>query len=76
MVDPHDREGILEAWESNFPRSRDAGERSLESKSEYVFSDCAGRVYPATLLDHLHKKLRDDLQLPKDCVLHSFRHTF
>jgi len=25
---------------------------------------------------HLHKKLRDDLQLPNDCVIHSLRHTF
>ena len=29
-----------------------------------------------TSLDHLHKKLRDDLELPKDCVIHSLRHTF
>ena len=27
-------------------------------------------------LDHLHKKLRGHLQLPNDCVIHSFRHTF
>jgi integrase len=26
--------------------------------------------------DHLHKKLRSDLRLPKDCVIHSLRHTF
>ena len=26
--------------------------------------------------DHLHKKLRDNLQLPNDCVIHSLRHTF
>ncbi|MGH9932242.1 MAG: tyrosine-type recombinase/integrase [Pyrinomonadaceae bacterium] len=25
---------------------------------------------------HLHKKLREDLPLPKDCVIHSLRHTF
>lgn len=29
-----------------------------------------------TSLDHLHKKLREDLQLPKDCVIQSLRHTF
>jgi hypothetical protein len=29
-------------------------------------------TYLVTLLDHLHKKLRDDLQLPNDCVVHSF----
>jgi len=26
--------------------------------------------------DQVHKKLRDDLQLPKGCVVHSFRPTF
>lgn len=34
------------------------------------------KPYLATSLDHIHKKLRGDLQLPKDCVIHSFRHTF
>ena len=32
--------------------------------------------YLVTSLDHIHAKLRDDLQLPKDCVIHSLRHTF
>jgi len=32
--------------------------------------------YLVTSLDHLHKKLREDLQLPKDFVIHSLRHTF
>ena len=50
--------------------------RSLESKSEYVFANQRGEPYLVTSLDHLHKKLRDDLQLPKDCVIHSLRHTF
>lgn len=50
--------------------------RSLESKSEYVFANYAGKPFLVTSLDHLHKKLRGDLQLPKDCVIHSFRHTF
>ena len=50
--------------------------RSLESKSEYVFANHAGKPYLMTSLDHLHKKLRVDLQLPKDCVIHSLRHTF
>ena len=26
--------------------------------------------------DHVHKKLRSDLQLLNNCVIHSFRHTF
>lgn len=26
--------------------------------------------------ENLHKKLRGDLQLPNDCVIHSLRHTF
>ena len=50
--------------------------RSLESKSEYVFANQWGEPYLVTSLDHLHKKLREDLQLPKDCVIHSLRHTF
>jgi integrase len=50
--------------------------RSLESKSEYVFANFAGKPYLVTSLDHLHKKLRSDLQLPNDCVIHSLRHTF
>jgi integrase len=50
--------------------------RSLESTSEYVFANQRREPYLVTSLDHLHKKLRDDLQLPKECVLHSMRHTF
>ena len=50
--------------------------RSLESKSDYVFASHAGRPYLVTSLDHLHKKLRSDLQLPKDFVIHSLRHMF
>jgi integrase len=56
--------------------------RSLESKSEYVFANQHGEPYLVTSLDHLHKKLKEDekvrehLQLPKDCVIHSLRHTF
>ena len=41
---------------------------------------CLPRIMKANLFgnfaDHLHRKLKDDLQLPKDCVIHSFRHTF
>jgi len=50
--------------------------RSLNSKSEYVFASHAGKPYLVTSLDHLHHELKSDLQLPKDCVIHSFRHTF
>jgi integrase len=50
--------------------------RSLESKSEYVFANQRGEPYLVTSLDHLHNKLRDTLGLPKDCVIHSMRHTF
>src|SRR6266850_2819461 len=46
------------------------------TSSEYVFANYAGKPYPVTSLDHLHKKVRGDLHLPKDCVIHSFRHTF
>ncbi len=50
--------------------------RSLESKSEYVFANYAGNPYLVTSLDHLHTKVRADLRLPNDCVIHSLRHTF
>jgi integrase len=50
--------------------------RSLESKSEYVFASYAGKPYLVTSLDHFHKKLRGDLQLPQDFVIHSLRRTF
>ena len=49
---------------------------ALESKSEYVFANYAGKPYLVTSLDHIHKKLRADLELPNDCVIHSLRHTF
>ena len=35
-----------------------------------------GEPYLVTSLDHLHTKVRDTLQFPKDCVIHSLRHTF
>jgi integrase len=50
--------------------------RSLGSKSEYVFANHGGKPYLVTSLDPLHKRLREDLRLPTDCVIHSFRHTF
>lgn len=50
--------------------------RSLESKSDHVFANHAGKTVSRYFTDHIHKKLRGDLQLPKDCVIHSFRHTF
>lgn len=50
--------------------------RSLDSKSEFVFANKSGKPYLVTSLDHLHSKLRRHLQLPNDCVIHSFRHTF
>lgn len=50
--------------------------RSLLSKSEYVFANESGKPYLVTSLDHLHNKVRSALQLPNDCVIHSLRHTF
>lgn len=50
--------------------------RSLESKSECVFANPGGKPSLITSLDHFHKKLRGDLQLPKDRVIHSLGHTF
>jgi integrase len=50
--------------------------RSLESTSEYVFANSKGSPYLVTSLDHIHSKIRANLQLSKDCVIHSLRHTF
>jgi integrase len=51
-------------------------------RPNYVFANQRSEPYLVTSLDHLHKKLREDetlkerFQLPKDCVIHSLRHTF
>ena len=41
---------------------------------------CGPGVYSEWLIERgartLHKRLRDDLQLPNHCVIHSLRHTF
>lgn len=68
---------MLVATVSLTPRAREVlVNRSLESKSEYVLANQWGEPYLVTSLDHLHKKLREDLQLPKDFVIHSLRHPF
>jgi hypothetical protein len=45
--------------------------KAFISSGEYrnrfdVFANYSGRPYLVTSLDHLHKKLREDLQLPED----------
>jgi integrase len=47
-----------------------------QTSSPYVFPSDTGRPYLVTSIDHLHSELRDLLRLPKDFVIHSFRHTF
>ena len=49
--------------------------RASAASTLYVFAGAAGRPYVGTYLDRVHKRVRDTLKLPKDFVLHSFRHT-
>ena len=55
-------------------KSRIRGTRSMWTSVAVVYN--YRRPHLVTSLDHLYKKLRDDLQLPNDCVIHSLPHTF
>ncbi len=44
--------------------------------SKLCLLNYAANPWLETSLDHVHKKLRSDLQLLNNCVIHSFRHTF
>jgi integrase len=45
--------------------------------SLWIFPDRTGeKPYLDTSIEHQHKKLRRQLQLPEEAVVHSFRHTF
>lgn len=51
--------------------------RSMEAKSAYVFTDEAGfKPLSIYTLEDQHKRMKAALTLPKDAVIHSFRHTF
>ncbi|MGA2987105.1 MAG: site-specific integrase [Terriglobia bacterium] len=50
--------------------------RSLESKSVYVFPSETGRPYRVQSVDHLHKKVRSALQMSAEFVIYSLRHTY
>ena len=50
--------------------SRIAGNESIS-----VFPGDGSNAFLATSLDHQHSKVRGNLGLPKDFVLHSFRHS-
>ncbi len=49
--------------------------RAAQIDSPWVFPGRKGRQLLVTSLDHMHSELRATLRLPKDCVLHSLRHT-
>jgi integrase len=49
--------------------------RLAHRQSRYVFPSESGQPYLVTSLDHLHSEVRALIQLPKDCVIHSLRHT-
>ena len=49
--------------------------RAAHINSPLVFLGRRGRQLLVTSLDHMHSELRATLRLPKDCVLHSLRHT-
>jgi integrase len=50
--------------------------RLADTQSRYVFPSESGQPYLVTSLDHLHSEVRAKRQLPKDCVVHSLRHTY
>lgn len=50
--------------------------RSLESKSVYVFPSETGKPYLVTSIDHMHKKVRATLQMPAEFVIYSLRHSY
>jgi len=50
--------------------------RSLESKSLYVFPSETGRPYRVQSADHVHRRVRQALQMPEGFVIYSLRHTY
>lgn len=50
-------------------------ERASTAATPWVFASRTGEPYVGTSFNHMHQKLRATLKLPKDFVLHSFRHT-
>ena len=50
--------------------------RLADTQSGDVFPSESAQPYLVTSLDHLHSEVRALLQLPKDCVIHSLRHTY
>lgn len=50
--------------------------RAAESRSQWVFPGNGGtRPFRVTSLDHDHAEVREAVQMPRDFVLHSLRHT-
>ena len=50
--------------------------RLADTQSRDVFPSESDQPYLVTSLDHLHSEVRPLLQLPKDGVIHSLRHTY
>lgn len=51
--------------------------RQASRKSLWVFTDEPGTgSLPVWTLEAQHKRMKESLRLPKDAVIHSFRHTF
>jgi len=50
--------------------------RSLESKSVYVFPSETGRFYRVSSIDHMHNTVREGLQMSLEFVIYSQRHTY
>ena len=68
--------GLLTSWTRlGDALLRSHRDRSLESESVHVFADYDGN-HTGDFALSLHKKLREDLQPPSDCVIHSMCHTF
>ena len=51
--------------------------KNTSQTTEYVFANYTGKTMSSYFaLDNIHNQGRGHLQLPKDCVVHSLRHTF
>lgn len=75
----HIREGKSRNAKRNLPLtarvSRMLERRPCGGDLDLVFSGKGGAPIPVHRLDQIHARIREDMKLPKDFVLHSLRHT-
>ena len=76
----HVRDGKSRFARRNVPLTARASamlkSRKAQSKSPWVFAEGATKTMRSSSLDHLHRELRQALNMPGEFVLHSLRHTY